>query len=265
MQIHTFRCFGERADEGNPALVIEDEPSLPDARQASTREHNMTCVWIDPSGEPGVAGVVDYFYPHTRSPLCLHATLAVAQRLFMRHGLAGELTVKTAVRGQRLGLVAGANGEVILGNVSAFKQHCSFGLWGAEIAQRLRADGAASSEGMGTFGKITSLDDLPSRSKMVSYVEEAAKQIATGERTKAWSRPRVAKAEPEIPAELAEALSKNKAAAKLFAAKGPGCRREYCAWIAGAKREETRAKRVAQAVTWIAEGKLLNWKYEKAS
>ena len=139
------------------------------------------------------------------------------------------------------------------------------GLWGAEIAQRLRADGVASSEGMGTFGKITSLDDLPSRSKMVSYVKEAAKQIATGERTKAWTRPRVAKAEPEIPAELAEALSKNKAAAKLFAAKGPGCRREYCAWIAGAKREETRAKRVAQAVTWIAEGKLLNWKYEKAS
>jgi len=114
MQIHTFRCFGERADEGNPALVIEDEPSLPDARQASTREHNMTCVWIDPSGEPGVAGVVDYFYPHTRSTLCLHATLAVAQRLFMRHGLAGELTVKTAVRGQRLGLVAGANGEVFV-------------------------------------------------------------------------------------------------------------------------------------------------------
>ena len=160
---------------------------------------------------------------------------------------------------------AGASGEVILGNISAFKEHCSFGLWGTEIAEKLRADGVASSEGMGTFGKITSLDDLPSRSKMVSYVKEAAKQIATGERTKAWTRPRVAKAEPEIPAELAEALSKNKAAAKLFAAKGPGCRREYCAWIAGAKREETRAKRVAQAVTWIAEGKLLNWKYEKAS
>jgi hypothetical protein len=158
----------------------------------------------------------------------------------------------------------GASGEVILGNISAFKEHCSFGLWGTEIAQRLRADGVASSEGMGTFGKITSLDDLPSRSKLVSYVKEAAQKIATGERTKAWSRPKVAKAEPEVPAELAAALKKNKVAAKAFAAKGPGCRREYCAWIAGAKREETRAKRVAQAVEWIAEGKGLNWKYEKA-
>jgi PhzF family phenazine biosynthesis protein len=114
MQIHTFRCFGERADDGNPALVIEDEPSSPDARQAFASEHNMTCVWIDPCDEPGVAAVLDYFYPHTRSPLCLHATLAVAQRLFMLHGLASELTVETAVRGQRLGLVAGANGEVFV-------------------------------------------------------------------------------------------------------------------------------------------------------
>jgi PhzF family phenazine biosynthesis protein len=114
MQIHTFRCFGEHADDGNPALVIEDEPSSPDARQATSREHNMTCVWIDPSNEPGVVAVVDYFYPHTRSPLCLHATLAVAQRLFMVHGLASERTVKTAVRGQRLGLVAGANDEVFV-------------------------------------------------------------------------------------------------------------------------------------------------------
>jgi uncharacterized protein YdeI (YjbR/CyaY-like superfamily) len=159
----------------------------------------------------------------------------------------------------------GVNGEVILGNISAFQQHCSFGLWGTEIAQRLRADGVASSEGMGTFGKIASVDDLPARAKLLGYVKEAAQKIATGERTKAYSRPRVAKAEPEVPAELAAALTKNKAAAKIFAAKGPGCRREYCAWIAGAKREETRAKRVSQAIAQIAEGKNLNWKYEKSN
>ena len=152
---------------------------------------------------------------------------------------------------------------VILGNISAFKEHCSFGLWGTEIAQRLLADGVASSEGMGTFGKITSLADLPSRTKLVGYVKEAASKIATGERTKAWSRPRVAKAEAEVPAELEAALKKNKTAARNFAALPPGCRREYCNWIAEAKREETRLKRAATAVPWIAEGKNLNWKYEK--
>lgn len=114
MQIHAFRCFGEHAGDGNPALVIEGEPVTMDARQAFARERAMTCVWIDPSNEPGVAAVVDYFYPHMRSPLCLHATLAVGQRLFMRHGLGRELTIMTAVRGQRLGLTADADGEVFV-------------------------------------------------------------------------------------------------------------------------------------------------------
>ena len=152
---------------------------------------------------------------------------------------------------------------VILGYISAFKAHCSFGLWGREITQKLRADGVASSEGMGTFGKITSLEDLPPRAKLVSYVKETASKIATGERTKAWSRPRVAKAEAEVPPELETALRKNKTAASKFATLPPGCRREYCNWVAEAKREETRQKRAATAVPWIAEGKNLNWKYEK--
>ena len=118
MQIHTFRCFGEHADGGNSALVIEDDRSSTEARQAFARHHNVTCVWIDPCDEPGVAAVVDYFYPHMRSPLCLHATLAVGQQLFLQlfshHGRQQELAVMTAVRGQRLGLAAGDNGEVLV-------------------------------------------------------------------------------------------------------------------------------------------------------
>ena len=57
-------------------------------------------------------------------------------------------------------------------------------------------------------------------------------------------------------------LEEDKAVAKKFEAMTPGCRREYCQWIAEAKREETREKRVATAVEWIAEGKSRNWKYE---
>jgi len=114
MQIHTLRCFGEHADGGNPALVIEDDRSSTEARQAFARQHNVTCVWLDPCAEPGVAAVVDYFYPHTRSPLCLHATLAVGQQLFLRHRREHELVVMTAMRGQQLGLVAGEFDEVFV-------------------------------------------------------------------------------------------------------------------------------------------------------
>lgn len=153
---------------------------------------------------------------------------------------------------------------VILGNLSAFKGHCSFGLWGTEIAEILRADGVASSEGMGTFGRIASVGDLPPRRKLVGYVKQAAMMIAEGTRTTSMpSRPRVAKSAVEVPEALAAALRKNKAAAKQFEVMSPSCRREYSEWIAGAKREETRDKRVATALEWIAEGKSRNWKYEK--
>jgi hypothetical protein len=149
---------------------------------------------------------------------------------------------------------------VILGNISAFKQHCRFGLWGAAIT----SENPAETGGKGSLGNITGIGDLPPRRKLISSVRAAAKAIDEGERTRAWSRPKVARPEVEIPAELAAALQKNKPAAKIFASKGPGYRREYCEWIADAKRPETRLKRVATSVEWIAEGKNRNWKYESA-
>jgi uncharacterized protein YdeI (YjbR/CyaY-like superfamily) len=150
---------------------------------------------------------------------------------------------------------------MILGNVSAFKQHCSFGLWGQQIADHLQADGVASKDGMGTFGKIATLADLPSRASLLAYVREAARAIAAGERTASRARSRVAKAEVEIPAVLIAALASNKAAAKAFAAMPPSCRKEYSVWIAEAKRDETRDHRLASAMEWIAEGKPRHWKY----
>ena len=42
----------------------------------------------------------------------------------------------------------------------------------------------------------------------------------------------------------------------------PSSRREYLEWVVEAKRPETRDKRIAQAVEWMAEGKKRNWKYQ---
>jgi uncharacterized protein YdeI (YjbR/CyaY-like superfamily) len=38
-------------------------------------------------------------------------------------------------------------------------------------------------------------------------------------------------------------------------------RREYVDWIAEAKGEETRNRRLKTAIPWIADGKPRNWKY----
>jgi PhzF family phenazine biosynthesis protein len=98
MHVQTLNCFGAQPGDGNPALVIEDDGMDQAARQAFAASRNMTCVFLSADKE------VDYFYPHMRSPLCLHATLAVAAVLFGRDPGAGTIDVRTAMKGQRLGL-----------------------------------------------------------------------------------------------------------------------------------------------------------------
>lgn len=99
MRVHEFLCFGERPGEGNPALVIEGGNTNPGWRRAFARERQLTCVFVDPVEAPDALAVLDFVYPHTRSPLCLHATLAAAQVLFERHGAHAPLMVKTAMQG----------------------------------------------------------------------------------------------------------------------------------------------------------------------
>jgi uncharacterized protein YdeI (YjbR/CyaY-like superfamily) len=126
----------------------------------------------------------------------------------------------------------------------------------------MRKDGVLSSDGLGKLGKIASVKDLPSNKTMMGYVKQAAAFIDAGGKTMPKRTKKVERAEAEVPVELAAALKKNKAAGATFAAFSPGCRREYVDWISEAKRQETREKRVAQAVEWMAEGKQRNWKYQ---
>ena len=154
----------------------------------------------------------------------------------------------------------------ILFNISAFKEHCSVGFWGVEIADVLKEAGALKSGGMGTLGRITSLKDLPSDKLMLGWIRQSAAFVDKGEHTSPIvARNRVVKApKPELSlaAEFTEALKRNKAAAKVFAGFSPSCKREYTEWIADAKRAETREKRITTAIGWIAEGKQRNWKYQ---
>lgn len=102
MQVQQLRCFGARPGEGNPALVIQGDHSGEAARRAFAHEQNVTCVYLDAPTAPGVAATLDYYYPHMRSPLCLHATLAAAHVLFARHASGAALTLATALTGQQL-------------------------------------------------------------------------------------------------------------------------------------------------------------------
>ncbi len=141
-------------------------------------------------------------------------------------------------------------------NMAAFKAHAAFGFW--------KRDSTATGhegEAMGQFGKLAGMADLPEPGALDAMIRQAAALIDAGE----GGRPRTerpAKPEADVPEELAEALAGDDAAAATFNAFPPSCRREYCEWIGDAKRAETKAKRVAEAIGWLREGKRRNWKYE---
>ena len=148
----------------------------------------------------------------------------------------------------------------IMAGIAAFKQHCTLGFWKAPL---LNLDGKPVSRemesGAGQFGKLTSIKDLPARSKLVKLVKDAAKLNESG-----VTMPRAPRAAPkpvQVPADLTKALHKNAKARAVFAAFPPSHKREYVQWIVEAKTDETRQRRLDQAVEWIAQGKQRNWKY----
>jgi uncharacterized protein YdeI (YjbR/CyaY-like superfamily) len=143
----------------------------------------------------------------------------------------------------------------ILCHMAAFKQHCAFGFWHhAEVTGQTERDA-----GMGSLGKITSVGDLPATRVLTGYLQKAKALNEAGVKK---APARKAAAPIEVPPALAQALDRHPAARQQFDAMSPGHRREYCAWIAGAKQEATRERRIEKALEQIAEGKSQNWKYE---
>lgn len=148
----------------------------------------------------------------------------------------------------------------ILCNMAAFKEHATFGFWhGAMVTGGTSARMTA----MGDLGRITSVDQLPDAATMAAWVANARQLIDDGVKPPhVEGRGKHAKPELEMVPAFQAALGANANAKASYEAFPPSARREYLEWIVDAKRDETRAKRIAQAVEWIAEGKKRNWKYE---
>ena len=144
----------------------------------------------------------------------------------------------------------------ILASMAAFKAHATFGFWRGSLVV---GDTAEQKGAMGQFGRLESVEDLPPRDVLEALVRKAMALADAGVKP---ARGRQKKPPAEVPDDLRAALDGNAKAAATFEAFPPSCRREYVDWVTEAKREETRARRVAQAVEWMAEGKRRNWKYE---
>ncbi len=141
---------------------------------------------------------------------------------------------------------------------ASFKQHCALVFWKGRLI--FGGEGRRGSA-MGDFGRITRLDDLPSDARLVGYIKKAVK--LNTEDVKAPARAKRKAAALRVPADLEALLRKHAKAAAGFKRLSTSHRNEYVAWITGAKRPETRTKRLATAAAWLAQGRNMNWRYER--
>lgn len=153
-------------------------------------------------------------------------------------------------------------GEMLC-HMASFKQHAVMGFWKAALMKDPSLlENAKSETAMGHLGKITSLKDMPSDKKIAAWIKEAMQLNDKGIKLPAKAKP-AEKKELEVPAFFLKALAKNKKAKQAFENFAYSHKKEYVNWVTEAKTEETRNKRMATTLEWLAEGKSRLWKYEK--
>lgn len=149
--------------------------------------------------------------------------------------------------------------------MAAFKQHAVFGFWKHKLLndpkgylEETRAQGGSA---MGNLGRITSVKDLPPDSIILDFIRQAKKLNDEGVKL---ARPKPTEKKPlRIPSYFMTALKKNNKALTTFESFSYSNKKDYVEWVTEAKTEETRTRRLATAVKWMAEGKVKNWKYIK--
>jgi uncharacterized protein YdeI (YjbR/CyaY-like superfamily) len=143
----------------------------------------------------------------------------------------------------------------MLCSMAAFKEHCAFGFWKRELLF-----GKDRPAGMGQFGRIINVSNLPKDKVLLGFIKEAVRLNEAG--IKKPARPTSkARKEVGVPDYFKAALKKSKKAFATFENFSPSHKREYVEWITEAKRDETRQKRLDTAIEWMAKGKPRHWKY----
>jgi uncharacterized protein YdeI (YjbR/CyaY-like superfamily) len=147
--------------------------------------------------------------------------------------------------------------------LAAFKEHCAVGFWKATLLNDPHkvlkiGDGSA-----GSFGKLTSVADLPPDDILKDFILQAIALNENGVKVPVVKKAPTAKTELLIPDDLIAAFKDNPKAAETFYNFSNSHRKEYVQWITEAKTEATRTKRIAQAIEMMEVGKSRNWKYQR--
>lgn len=147
--------------------------------------------------------------------------------------------------------------------MASFKNHCIFGFWKASLMKDERKVFIkGENAGMGNFGKITDINNLPPAKIIIEYINEAMR-LNDDKINIIKKQKENVKKEIIIPDDFTIALNKNKEAKITFEKFSYSHKKEYIEWITEAKREETRLKRIQTAIQWLSDGKRRNWKYQR--
>jgi uncharacterized protein YdeI (YjbR/CyaY-like superfamily) len=142
--------------------------------------------------------------------------------------------------------------------MAAFKEHAAFNFWKGDLVVD---DASKRDEAMGHLGRLTKISDLPPKRVLTAYIKRAAALNDDG--VKMPRAPRQPARPVRVPADFAAALRKSSKAKAAFDGFPPSHKRDYVEWITEAKRADTRARRIAQSLAQIVDGKSRNWKYER--
>lgn len=136
MKSSRMLCFGRDDESGNAAIVVEASALAEPERLAfAQRQDASATVFVDTHAAGD--SQLDYYYPHTRSPLCLHATLAASAVFFERYPDVRRTRFVTSMRGQALEIERADQGIFV--GVSA--QRCpAVAIDVAQTAQLLRVN-----------------------------------------------------------------------------------------------------------------------------
>jgi uncharacterized protein YdeI (YjbR/CyaY-like superfamily) len=147
--------------------------------------------------------------------------------------------------------------------MAAFKQHCSFGFWKASLLYDPQKILSLADQAAGSFGRLSSIDDLPPREVLVEFILQA---VALNEDNKVKPAPPkkapAERAELVIPDYFMKFLEAHPQAWLNLNQFSYSQKKEYIEWISEAKAEVTRLKRMETAAEWLTEGKSRHWKYK---
>jgi uncharacterized protein YdeI (YjbR/CyaY-like superfamily) len=133
--------------------------------------------------------------------------------------------------------------EVIC-SMAAFSKHCAFSFPKAALMKdKTLLEKAKTEEAMGHFGKIKTLQDLPSDSKIKAYIKDSVSLIGKKREMKIIS--------VGLPKILKILLDNNKNANDCFLKMSPSHQKEYINYINEAKKIETQMRRAEKVLEMI--------------